>query len=41
MKKIIKNDIVRRAVKTFIQGFIASLMVSINNNTGIDEKMIK
>lgn len=41
MKKILNSDILRRAVKTFIQGFLASLMVSINTSTGIDEKMLK
>lgn len=41
MKKILNSDILRRAIKTFIQGFLASLVVSINTSTGIDEKMLK
>lgn len=41
MKKILKNDIFRRAIKTFIQGFLGSLIVFMNNNTTFDEKMIK
>ena len=41
MKKIISNDIFKRAIKTFIQGFLGSLMVFINNNSNIDEKLLK
>lgn len=41
MEKILNCDILRRAIKTFIQGFLASLVVSINTSTGIDEKMLK
>ena len=41
IKRIINNDIVRRAVKTFIQGFLASLIVFLKDNTTFDEKMIK
>ena len=41
MKRIIKNDIFRRAVKTFIQGFLASFLAFIGNNTTFDEKMLK
>ena len=41
MKKILNSYILRRAIKTFIQGFLASLVVSINTSTGIDEKMLK
>ena len=41
IKKVINNDIFKRAIKTFIQGFLASLVVFINNNTKIDETMLK
>lgn len=41
IKKIINNDIVKRALKTFIQGFLASLILSINSITNWDEKVIK
>ena len=41
IKKIISNDIFRRAVKTFIQGFLASLLVFIKNNTTYDESVLK
>lgn len=41
MKKIIKNDIFIRAVKTFIQGFLGAFMVFINTNTTFDEKALK
>lgn len=42
IKKIINNDIFRRAVKTFIQGFLASFIVFLkDNNTTFDEKMLK
>lgn len=41
MKKILKNDIFRRAIKTFIQGFLGSLIVFMNNNITFDEKMFK
>ena len=41
IKKIINNDIFKRALKTFIQGFLASLILSINSITNWDEKVIK
>lgn len=41
IKKIINNDIIKRAVKTFIQGFLASFIFFLNNNTAFDEKMLK
>ena len=41
MKKILKNDIFIRAFKTFIQGFLASFIVFLNNNTTYDEKALK
>lgn len=39
--KIINNDIVRRCVKTFIQGFCASLLVSLKGITDVNETMIR
>ena len=41
IKKIIKNDIFRRAIKTFIQGYLASLIVFLRDNTTFDEKVLK
>lgn len=41
LKKIIKNDIFIRACKTFIQGFLASFMVFLNNNTTFDKNVLK
>ena len=41
LKNIWNNDIFRRAVKTFIQAFLASLIMFLNNNTTFDEKMLK
>jgi hypothetical protein len=41
IKKIINNDIFRRAVKTFAQGFLGAFIVFLNNNTTFDEKMFK
>lgn len=41
IKKILKNDILKRAIKTFIQGFLSSLVVFINSNQNFDEKVIK
>ena len=35
------KDILVRAFKTFIQGFLGSLLVIINNNSNIDEKLLK
>ena len=40
LKKNIK-DIIIRACKTFMQGFLGSLVVFINGTTNIDEKLIK
>lgn len=36
-----KKDILNRALKTFIQGFLASMVVSINNATSVNETMLK
>lgn len=36
-----KKDILNRALKTFVQGFLASMIVSLNNATSVDETMIK
>lgn len=35
------KDILNRALKTFIQGFLASMVVSINNATSVNETMLK
>jgi hypothetical protein len=40
MKKKTK-DILTRAFKTFIQGFLGSLVVFIQSNSNIDEKVLK
>lgn len=41
MKRIIKNDIFIRAIKTFIQGFLGAFIVFLNSNTSFDEKAFK
>ena len=41
IKKVINNDIFRRAIKTFIQGYLASLIVFLRDNTTFDEKVLK
>lgn len=41
MKKLLKNNIVERAYKTFLQGFLASLIMSLNNVTRVDETLLK
>lgn len=41
LKKIIKNDIFIRAVKTFIQGFLGAFMVFLNTNTTFDKNVLK
>lgn len=41
LKKIIKNDIFIRAVKTFIQGFLGAFVVFMNNNTTFDKNVLK
>lgn len=41
MKKFFTNDIVKRALKTFLQGFLASLIVSLKSMTSFDETMLK
>lgn len=41
IKKVINNDIFKRAVKTFIQGFLASFILSLKNMTSWDEKVLK
>ena len=35
------KDILIRAGKTFLQGFLASLVVSLNGATSIDETLVK
>ena len=35
------KDILIRAIKTFIQGFLASLAISINGVSNVDEKLVK
>jgi len=35
------KDILIRALKTFIQGFLANLMLSIGNLSNMDEKLLK
>lgn len=35
------KDILNRALKTFFQGFLASMVMSINNATRVDETVIK
>lgn len=40
IRKIINNDIFRRAVKTFLQSFLASLVVFLNNYTTLDKKVV-
>lgn len=39
-KKLIYNDIFRRSVKTFLQAFLGSLVVSIGNLSTFDEKIV-
>lgn len=41
LKKIIKNDIFIRAIKTFIQGFLGAFVVFMNNNTTFDKNVLK
>lgn len=41
MKRFFNNDIIVRAFKTFIQGFLASLVVFINSSATIDKTMLK
>lgn len=41
MKKIIKNDIFIRAIKTFIQGFLGAFVVFMNNHTTFDKNVLK
>ncbi len=41
MKEFLKNDIVQRIAKTFIQGFLASLVVTVNSTSSFDEKLLK
>jgi hypothetical protein len=36
-----KKDILNRALKTFVQGFLASMIVSLNNATSVNETMLK
>lgn len=36
-----KKEILNRALKTFIQGFLASFLAFMGNNTTFDEKMLK
>lgn len=41
MKKIIKNDIFIRAIKTFAQGFLGAFVVFLNTNTAFDKNVLK
>ena len=41
MRKRVKKDILERAIKTFIQGFLASMVVSLNGTTSVNETMLK
>ena len=40
MKKFLANEIVQRTMRTFIQGFCASLVVTLNSTTTYDEKLV-
>lgn len=41
LKKLINNDIFKRSVKTFLQAFLGSLVVSMGNLSTFDEKLLK
>lgn len=41
MKKFLRNDIVQRVCRTFIQGFCASLIVSLKTATNVDKTLIE
>lgn len=41
MKKRVKKDILNRALKTFLQGFLASMIISIKGATSVNETMLK
>lgn len=41
MKEFLKKDIVQRVVRTFIQGFCASLVVILNSTSNYDETLLK
>ncbi len=41
MEKFVKKDIVQRVLKTFIQGFLASLVVTLNSTSNYDETLLK
>ena len=41
VKAILNNDIVKRCVKTFIQAFCGSLIISLKGLTNVDETIIK
>ena len=41
MRKFLKNDVVQRIARTFIQGFLANLVVTVNSTSGFDEKLLK
>lgn len=41
IKAIFNNDIVKRCVKTFIQAFCGSLIISLKGLTNVDETIIK
>lgn len=41
IKKLFKNDIFVRALKTFIQGFLGAFVVFLNTNTTFDKTMLK
>ena len=41
MKDFLKKDIVQRVTRTFIQGFCASLVVTLNSTSNYDETLLK
>lgn len=41
MKDFLKKDLVQRVIRTFIQGFCASLVVTLNSTTTYDEMLLK
>lgn len=41
IKAIFNNDIVKRCVKTFIQAFCASLVISLKGLTDVNETIVK
>lgn len=41
MKKILNNDIFKRAIKTFLQGFLASLILSVREMSSFDKTLLE